>query len=691
MGAGLAVLALAVGMAATAAGPANAAVSESLAPPVRAAALDQVPARGAAPGPASVPSPTVVTPTSGSIVYIYGGNVWLMAPDGSGKRQITHDGTAASPYYSPSESDDGTIVAIRNTTSGATDGVLFVMNRDGRLITRYTPAQYAPHGTPNNCVTDYQVAPNGLQRATISPDGAHIAYTATALFGPMGCGSPANVYQSYVVSRNGSGAVALANVYNAASSEVGGWGDNSTILMSNIIFGHNSLYRVSVPGNVATLWAANSDDWDSAWEGPSRGSGILATDGWSDPGAGNVVRIWSSPNPTATPVVRCEIPATAGQSNPNVYGTAGAWPVAVQPGGNAVTWWEYNGDASLRTPDEGIYVATVGAACPSTKTLIAAGGSYPFWGSAAVDAPVAPNTAPVVTITAKPATYLRSTSASISYTVTDSTDYLVSTACTLDGRALACVSPRNIIGLGQGKHTFVVTATDPLGAKGSATVVWTTDTGLPTASVSSTPPVTLGGSVTFHWIGTDAVSGVASYDLQYTYAAYTGTFAAWTTKLSGATSPSWTVTGLAPGYTYCIRVRTHDRAGNVSAYTAASCTTHPLDDRSLKASSYWVRPAVTAAYGHTESQTTHAGATLTLANVRVARLGVLATVTTTGGSVAVYAGSVKIGTVGLRSTATRYQQVLLLPAVSARTATVTLIATSSAQIRIDGLVDLRTP
>ena len=69
----------------------------------------------------------------------------------------------------------------------------------------------------------------------------------------------------------------------------------------------------------------------------------------------------------------------------------------------------------------------------------------------------------------------------------------------------------------------------------------------------------------------------------------------------------------------------------------------------------------------------------------------LATVTTTGGSVAVYVGATKIGSVSLKASAAQYQQVLWLPTVSLRSGTVTLKTLSAAAVRIDGLVDLRTP
>jgi hypothetical protein len=48
-----------------------------------------------------------------SIVFVKDGDVWLANPDGSGQYQVTLDGTPNDPHESPSQADDGTIVAIR--------------------------------------------------------------------------------------------------------------------------------------------------------------------------------------------------------------------------------------------------------------------------------------------------------------------------------------------------------------------------------------------------------------------------------------------------------------------------------------------------------------------------------------------------------------------------------------------------
>ena len=48
---------------------------------------------------------------SGSIAFINENNVWVITPDGSRLRQVTTDGTSSTSYGSPSQADDGTILA----------------------------------------------------------------------------------------------------------------------------------------------------------------------------------------------------------------------------------------------------------------------------------------------------------------------------------------------------------------------------------------------------------------------------------------------------------------------------------------------------------------------------------------------------------------------------------------------------
>jgi hypothetical protein len=89
-----------------------------------------------------------------SIVYVKDGNVWLTKPDAAKQYQVTFDGG----YSSPSQADDGTIVALR--------GKQFVrMNRSGAQLN----APFAGIGTSGGNFY-------GPYEPRVSPDGTRIAY-----------------------------------------------------------------------------------------------------------------------------------------------------------------------------------------------------------------------------------------------------------------------------------------------------------------------------------------------------------------------------------------------------------------------------------------------------------------------------------------------------------------------------------
>ena len=91
-----------------------------------------------------------------SLTYVKDGNVWLTDPGGAKQYQVTFDGG----YSSPSQADDGTIVALQNRR--------FVrMDRSGRQLN----APVDGIGTDPNGGEFY-----GPYEPKVSPDGRRIAY-----------------------------------------------------------------------------------------------------------------------------------------------------------------------------------------------------------------------------------------------------------------------------------------------------------------------------------------------------------------------------------------------------------------------------------------------------------------------------------------------------------------------------------
>jgi hypothetical protein len=122
-----------------------------------------------------------------SLTYIKGNNVWLANPDGSGQYQVTFDGTQSAPYESPSQADNGTVVAIRETPGQRRQ--IYRMTQSGALLN-------APVSTP---------APGtGAINAKVSPNGALVAYWFVTLVNDPLCTFCVNVSNRALLSRSDS-------------------------------------------------------------------------------------------------------------------------------------------------------------------------------------------------------------------------------------------------------------------------------------------------------------------------------------------------------------------------------------------------------------------------------------------------------------------------------------------------------
>jgi glucose/arabinose dehydrogenase/PKD repeat protein len=162
-----------------------------------------------------------------------------------------------------------------------------------------------------------------------------------------------------------------------------------------------------------------------------------------------------------------------------------------------------------------------------------------------------------------------------------SDDSVAGYRCSLDGSAWApCTSPRRYTDLADGTHVFEVAAIDPAGNVDESPAVhtWTIDT------VAPGPPRVVAGegkqfqtSTSFDvtWSG-DGVS----FDVEYLERAPGSADTNEGVLARDTPSRSATFEG-DPGRELCFTARARDAAGNVSAWSAPSCTTLPLDDASL--------------------------------------------------------------------------------------------------------------
>jgi subtilisin family serine protease len=192
------------------------------------------------------------------------------------------------------------------------------------------------------------------------------------------------------------------------------------------------------------------------------------------------------------------------------------------------------------------------------------------------------------------------------------------------------------------------------------------------------------------WSALDETAGVAAYDVMYRhthYAAYTGTDVEWKV---GATAANALLSGSA-GHTYCFKVRARDLAGNVSAWSAETCTALPLDNPAFKHAIGWTKRTDSGYYLNTYSTTTRRGATLTRAGVQAKALVLVATRCPSCGVVKVYWDTGVFKRVSLVARVTRKKELIPIAAFPyVRTTSLRIVVASSRRpVRIDGLVARR--
>ena len=206
-------------------------------------------------------------------------------------------------------------------------------------------------------------------------------------------------------------------------------------------------------------------------------------------------------------------------------------------------------------------------------------------------------------------------------------------------------------------------------------------------------PGTIASRESFTWFGGYSSSAVATYDVRWRAARWDGRFGAWTSPKNWQGTPVSDVPlGLRAGYTSCVSVRAHNRAGQVSGWTTQRCTARALDDRSLAASGGWTRKRSPAFFGGSALSSSRKGVSVTRSAARVRRVGVVVTTCAACGSLAVVVDGKTVGRLRLTSAVRHRHQVLMLPTIVplGRHTVSVRSSTSGRLVQIDGLVLSRT-
>jgi hypothetical protein len=287
-----------------------------------------------------------------SLVFIRNNNVWLANGDGTGPYQVTLDGTPSSAYSSPSQADDGTIVALRTPPGGRPQ--IWRMHQNGGLIN-------PPINTP---------APGtGAIDARVSPDGQLVAYwfvtevsTGTCLY-CFDVSSRALI--SHVDRFTNPDEVGTPNTGSLPS-----WMSNDTLLLSN---GNATQWYYKIGTLEAAQWWGDTDNCGCVnpvgltdGEVSRDGQRIAVVRGDNDE---TIVLYKANGAPPAVPTPECAF------TGPNGKFSGPTW----SRDSHTLAWQEGNGIWSAQVPD------ITNCATISQSQLIVPGGAEPDFGPASVN------------------------------------------------------------------------------------------------------------------------------------------------------------------------------------------------------------------------------------------------------------------------------------------------------------------
>jgi uncharacterized delta-60 repeat protein len=206
------------------------------------------------------------------------------------------------------------------------------------------------------------------------------------------------------------------------------------------------------------------------------------------------------------------------------------------------------------------------------------------------------------------------------------------------------------------------------------------------ARMLGVPRYSLATSRTVSWTASDTGTGVKAFDVQRRRAGFDdSTYGPWSTWRSKTTKVFGTFEG-SPGYTYCLRVRGRDLAGNVGVYSPASCEAIPLDERSMSATGSWANLSGSSYYRGTAMSSTARGARLSV-HARFRHLAVVVTTCPGCGTLKVYRGTTLLREIDLGSPSVHHERMIeVASSLTVHSGTIALKqASSGKKVIVEGL------